>query len=81
MQSDPTVSSAPVRLFRRTEAAAYVTQTWGFPLSPNTLAKLAVTGGGPLFRKISRYPFYDAADLDGWVSARMGRKRSSTSDT
>ena len=29
------------RLLRRTEAAAYVTETYGIPCSPKTLAKLA----------------------------------------
>jgi hypothetical protein len=29
------------RLLRRTEAAKYVTETYGFPCSPKTLAKLA----------------------------------------
>lgn len=69
-----------VRLFRRTEAAAYVVAKWGVPLSPNTLAKLAVIGGGPPYRVIFRYPLYEAADLDHWVFSRLSRKRRSTSD-
>jgi hypothetical protein len=64
----------------RIEAANYVRFTWGMPLSPNTLAKLAVIGGGPIFRKVGKFPLYEAVDLDRWVLARLGQKRRSTSD-
>src|SRR5436853_20513 len=39
------------RFLRRTEAATYVTDRYGFPCSRQWLAKLAVVGGGPVFRK------------------------------
>jgi hypothetical protein len=70
----------PRRLLRRIEAASYVTSTWGVPLSPRTLAKLAVVGGGPLFRKAGRYPLYEIADLDSWALSKIGPKQRSTSD-
>ena len=38
-------------LLRRSEAAAYVKAVWGFPCATRTLAKLAVIGGGPTFRR------------------------------
>jgi hypothetical protein len=80
MDFDPKISTMTVRLFRRKEAAEYVVQTWGMPLSPKTLAKLAVTGGGPPFRKIGKFPLYENSDLDTWVTSRMGKKQGSTSD-
>jgi|GraSoi2013_100cm_1033763.scaffolds.fasta_scaffold154185_2 hypothetical protein len=70
----------PQRLLRRKEAARYVQQTWGIPLSANTMAKLAVIGGGPLFRKAGRFPLYEVADLDAWAHRKLGPKRRSTSD-
>jgi hypothetical protein len=73
-------NSGPLRLLRRSEAAEYVRETFGIPLSYRTLAKLAVVGGGPLFRKAGRFPLYEIADLDSWVNARLGPKQCSTSD-
>ena len=43
------------RYMTRAEAAKYITDNW-FPHSPKTLAKLAVIGGGPVFRKAGRVP-------------------------
>jgi hypothetical protein len=69
----------PRRLLRRAEAAFYVTENWGYPLSPKTLAKLAVVGGGPKFRKASRFPLYEVVDLDDWVRSKLTRPVTSTS--
>ena len=64
---------------RRRDAARYVTETSGMPCSPNWLAKLAVVGGGPLFRKAGRFPLYDADDLDDWIESRLSSPRRTTS--
>ena len=72
--------AGPSRLLRRFEAAAYVQAKFGVPLSHRTLAKLAVTGGGPMFRKCGRFPLYEAGDLDLWATAKIGPKQRSTSD-
>ena len=68
------------RYLRRTDAAAYVADRYGFPCSRQWLAKLAVVGGGPVFRKAGRYPIYHPADLDRWAQARIGPSQRSTSD-
>jgi len=70
----------PRRLLRRVEAAAYVQDYWGYPLSAKTLAKYAVVGGGPKFRKASRFPLYEAAWLDEWVRSKLSLPVSSTSE-
>jgi hypothetical protein len=44
------------------------------------MAKLAVVGGGPLFRKAGRFPLYEIVDLDAWAHLKLGPKRRSTSD-
>ena len=69
----------PSRLFRRTEAAQYIKEKWGYPCSPRTLAKYAVIGGGPSFRKAGRYPLYHPDDLDRWVSDKLTDLVTSTS--
>jgi len=69
---------APLYL-RRAEAARYVRERWGAPCSASWLAKLAVTGGGPRFRKIGRFPLYTRADLDIWIEGRITAPRHSTS--
>ena len=65
---------------RRVEAAAYVRDTHGLPCAPRTLAKLAVIGGGPIYRKAGRVPLYATEDLDAWVAGRLGAPQRSTSD-
>jgi hypothetical protein len=62
------------------DAAAYVKAHWGLPCSPRWLAKLAVTGGGPIYRKAGRTPIYSPVDLDAWAEARIGAPQKSTSD-
>jgi hypothetical protein len=81
MNSTP-ASPAPgqgKRFLRRAAAAQYVTEHY-FPLSQQTLAKLAVIGGGPMFRKAGRYPIYEPPELDAWAQARIGPPQRSTSE-
>jgi hypothetical protein len=68
-----------LRFLRRAEAATYVNSKFGFPCSKQWLAKLAVTGGGPVYRKAGRVPIYAPADLDAWAESRIGQARRSTS--
>jgi hypothetical protein len=69
----------PPRYLRRKEAADYVATVYGFPCSRQWLAKLAVVGGGPVYRKAGRTPLYAPADLDQWAESRIGEARRSTS--
>jgi hypothetical protein len=68
------------RLLRRCEAARYISETWGIPCSPKTLAKLFCIGGGPLVRKAGRIPLYDENDLDAWAASKLSRKIASSSE-
>jgi hypothetical protein len=74
-----TAHPVPCRLLRRTEAAQYIKDHFGYPCSPRTLAKYAVIGGGPRFRKAGRYPLYHPDDLDCWVSDKLSDPVTSTS--
>ena len=68
-------------LLRRTEAASYVTTTYGIPCSPKTLAKLAcVSSDGPPFRLAGRFPLYPTSGLDAWAQAKIGPLVRSTSE-
>ena len=68
------------RHLRRTEAAAYVTETYGIPCSPKTLAKLAcVSSDGPPFRLAGRFPLYPTSGLDTWAQNKIGPLVRSTS--
>src|SRR4029077_15902837 len=62
------------------DAASYITERYGFPCSRQWLAKLAVIGGGPMFRKAGRYPIYEPTELDRWAEARIGPQQRSTSE-
>jgi hypothetical protein len=69
------------RLLRRVEAARYVTECYGIPCSPKTLAKLAcVSSEGPPFHKAGPYPLYPTAGLDAWAQSKIGPLVRSTSE-
>ena len=52
----------PQRYLTNDEAASYLR------LSPRTLEKQRVIGGGPRFRKFGRRVMYAVADLDSWAA-------------
>lgn len=80
MEIDLHSNSDANRLMRRKEAAQYVTATYGFPCSPNTLAKLAcVSSDGPPFRMAGRIPLYPQSGLDDWARSKIGPLVRSTS--
>lgn len=60
----PAVEQMPRRYLTNDEAAAFLR------LSPRTLEKLRVIGGGPRFRKFGRRVMYALADLETWADAR-----------
>ena len=64
--------TTPEKPFLTTKEAA----VW-LGLTPNTLEKWRVHGGGPAYRKHGRYVRYQMEDLIAWSEAN---KRSSTSD-
>jgi hypothetical protein len=69
--SDPNGSERVSPFYSNQEAADFL------HLSPRTLEKMRVIGGGPPFRKFGRRVFYTLADLEDWA----GRRRcDSTSD-
>ena len=60
----PAVNAQPPRYLTNDEAAEHLR------LSPRTLEKQRVIGGGPRFRKFGRRVMYAVADLDAWADAR-----------
>ena len=69
------------KFLRRKTASQYLEETWGVSRAPSTLAKCAVIGGGPTFRRAGRVPLYSRDDLDDWVASKLSAKMRSTSDT
>jgi hypothetical protein len=70
----------PEKLFRRMASSKYIWDTWGVSYAPSTLAKLAVIGGGPPFRRVGRFPVYSKDDLDDWVRSKLSVPMRSTSE-
>jgi hypothetical protein len=68
------------KLLRRKAASGYLQERHGLARAPSTLAKLAVTGGGPVFRRIGRVPLYSTNDLDDWVASGLSAPMRSTSE-
>ena len=52
------------RYLTNAESAAFLR------LSPRTLEKLRVEGGGPRFHKFGRRVLYAIADIEAWANAR-----------
>jgi hypothetical protein len=69
----------PDALLRRTAVAAALTAA-GYPISPATLATMAVRGGGPAHRCFGRVPLYRWRDAVSWAEGRMGALRLTTSE-
>ena len=69
------------RRLRRTEASHYLRERWGIVRAPQTLAKLACTGGGPRYQCAGRIPLYPEVELDRWAQSLLSPMRRSTSDT
>jgi hypothetical protein len=65
---------------RRRELSEYLREIHGIVLSPATLARLAVTGGGPEFQYDGRFPVTSPESADAFAQARLGPMRTSTSD-
>jgi hypothetical protein len=66
----------------RRGASAYIHEKYGPAIrySANTLAKMAVTGGGPVFRRIGNRVVYEEDDIDDWITEKLGPPMRSTSE-
>lgn len=73
------MSAPSERLMRRAEAAQYLRERYGLPVSEKSLAKRAVYGTGPRFRKYGRHPLYSPADLDAYVAEALSAPTSASS--
>jgi hypothetical protein len=67
------------RFLRRKQAGEYLLAKYGFG-AEKTLAKVAVVGGGPEYRKAGRIPLYTIEALDNWALAKIGAPVHSTSE-
>lgn len=67
-------------LFLRRKAAQFISDEFGIPTAPATLAKLASVGGGPVFRHFGRRVVYERQALVDWANAKLSSPRRSTSD-
>ena len=75
------MTDAPrIRRLRRVDASVYLWDNWGISRTPKTLAKLAVVGGGPAFRKDGRFPLYEAESLDEWARDQLTEQVHSTAE-
>ncbi|MFB6448377.1 hypothetical protein [Bradyrhizobium tunisiense] len=70
-----------VRYFSRKEASSYLLERHGVRRTPATLATLAWSGDGPVFRKDGpRRTIYTDADLDAYAASVMSKPMRSTSE-
>jgi hypothetical protein len=57
----------------------YLTESRGVPVAPQTLARFAVSGNGPVYRKFGHRVLYSIRDLDNWAEARLRPPQRSSS--
>jgi hypothetical protein len=70
-----------LRLYRRSDASAYLKDTWGVTFAPKTLAKIAcISSDGPEMHYIGRIPYYSQRGLDEFAQNKIGPACRSTSD-
>ena len=68
-----------IRYFSRQEASSYLFERHGVRRSPATLATLACSGGGPVFRKDGpRRTIYTDVDLDAYAASVLSKPVRST---
>ncbi len=53
------------------QAAEYLTQTRGLPVSQRTLSQLITYGGGPIYQKFGKRVVYTQASLDAWADTKL----------
>jgi hypothetical protein len=65
---------------RRVVASTYLLDEWGLSRTPKTLAKQAVTGGGPVMEYDGRIPLYTPDSLDEYASRALSEPVKNTSE-
>lgn len=55
----------------RKEASEYLLERWQLSYAPNTLARMATTGRGPVYHHRGRFAFYARPDLDAWARTKI----------
>jgi hypothetical protein len=73
------LTNLPPRL-RRADVPEYLYRKHGICIAVTTLAKWAVSGEGPRFQKVGRWPLYPLSDLDSWAERRLSPVVCSTSE-
>lgn len=69
-----------IKRYRRVDASLYLKELWGISRTPNTLAKLAVTGGGPEIEYDGRIPTYTEPSLDAFAESVLSPPVCSTAE-
>ena len=72
-------TSSEEQFLRRRQAADYLQSKYGFGAMA-TLAKGAVTGDTPCYRKAGKMVLYTKASLDEWALKKIGPPQRSTSE-
>jgi hypothetical protein len=69
-----------VKRHRRSGASQYLMEVWGISRTSKTLAKLAVTGGGPKIEYDGRIPTYTEPGLDAFAESVLSPPVGSTAE-
>ena len=64
----------------RREAATYLTEQRGFPVTFGALQVAASRGGGPAYQLFRGRALYDEDELDRWAESQLSPPRRSTSE-
>jgi hypothetical protein len=64
----------------RKQAADFLTEELGLPVTHKTLTKWASVGGGPDYQIFGKYAVYTPDNLITWATAKLSAVRGSTSE-
>jgi hypothetical protein len=64
----------------RKQAADFLTEELGLPITHKTLTKVASVGGGPQYQLFGKYAVYTPSNLTTWAMAKLSAVRGSTSE-
>jgi hypothetical protein len=69
-----------MRMIPRKAVPGYLQETHGVRFSVTSLARWASQGGGPVYRRVGRYTYYEPKDIDRWLRKKMTPPLRWTSD-
>ena len=67
------------KFYTKKQAAEFLTNELGFPISDKTLSKLITCGVSPVYQKFGRRVLYTRENLIEWANSKLSKPRYNSS--